>query len=69
MQPFLGPIRPILIVSNLRLEVIYPVLGSSNLIVCSSKLVRKFPISAEGKSYVPPLVNVPRRRARFRKIC
>jgi hypothetical protein len=26
-------------------------------------------ISAEGKSYVPPPVNVPRWRARFQKIC
>ena len=42
MQPFLGPFRPILIVSNLRLEVIYLVLGSSKLIVRSSKTIRKF---------------------------
>ena len=42
MQPFLGAICPILIVSNFRLEVIYLVLGSSKLIVGSSKLIRKF---------------------------
>ena len=42
MQPFLGPISPILIVSYLRLEVIYPILGNSKLIARSSKLIRKF---------------------------
>jgi hypothetical protein len=35
MQPFLGTIRPILIVSDIRLEIIYLVVGSS-------KLIRKF---------------------------
>jgi hypothetical protein len=32
MQPFLGAICPILIVSNICLELIYPALGSSKLI-------------------------------------
>jgi hypothetical protein len=38
LQPFLGTISPILIVSDIRLEIIYLVVGNSKLIVSGSKL-------------------------------
>ncbi|MGC2080616.1 MAG: hypothetical protein WA728_32300 [Xanthobacteraceae bacterium] len=38
LQPFLGTISPILIVSDIRLEIIYLVVGCPKLIVSSSKL-------------------------------
>jgi hypothetical protein len=42
LQPFLGTISPILIVSDIHLEIIYLVVGSSKLIVSGSKLIREF---------------------------
>jgi hypothetical protein len=39
VQPFLGAIYPILIVSDIGLEIIYLVVGSSKLIVSSLKLL------------------------------
>jgi hypothetical protein len=39
LQPLLGTIGPILIVSDIRLEIIYLVMGSSKLIVSSAKLI------------------------------
>jgi hypothetical protein len=42
VQPFLGTIRPMLIVSNLRLESIYLIVGSSKLIARGSKLIHQF---------------------------
>jgi hypothetical protein len=38
LQPFLGTISPILIVSDIRFEIIYLVVGGSKLIVGSAKL-------------------------------
>jgi hypothetical protein len=40
VQPFLGTISPILIVSDIRLESIYMIVGSSKLIARGSKLIR-----------------------------
>jgi hypothetical protein len=39
LQPFLGTIGPILIVSDIRLEIIYLAVGSSKLIVRGLKLL------------------------------
>jgi hypothetical protein len=38
LQPLLGAICPILIVSDIRLEIIYLIVGSSKLMVSISKL-------------------------------
>jgi hypothetical protein len=42
VQPFFGTIWPILIVSDIRLESIYLIVGSSKLIARGSKLIRQF---------------------------
>jgi hypothetical protein len=42
LQPFLGTISPLLIVSDIRLESIYLIVSSPKLLVSGSQLVRKF---------------------------
>jgi Lipase maturation factor len=63
VQPFLCPICPILIVSDLRLQVIYPVLGGSKLVLGGSKLIFKF---LSGRELAMKFVNSFYARARAR---
>jgi hypothetical protein len=63
LQPFLGAICSILIVSDIRLEIIYLVMGSSKLMVSISKpLVKLLPAMIPNDEASGGLLDRPGRR-------